>query len=79
MRLYNGKLYNLYSSTSIPRVITSRMRLEGHVARMGKRRAANTALVGKPDGIGPLGRPTRRLDNNIKMNPQEIEWGWGLD
>jgi hypothetical protein len=46
---------------------------------MGKRRAANAALVGKPDGIGPLGRPRRRLDNNIKMNPQEIEWGWGLD
>jgi len=36
------------------------MRLEGYVARMGKRRAANTAFVGKPGGIGSLGRPMRR-------------------
>jgi hypothetical protein len=35
--------------------------------------------VGKPEGIGPLGKPTRRLDNNIKMNLQEIGWGGGLD
>jgi len=62
----------MYSSTSTPRVITSRIRQEGHVACMGERRTANTALVEKPDGIGSLGRPIRRLDNNIKMNLQEI-------
>jgi hypothetical protein len=39
----------------------------------------HTVLVGKPDGIGPLGRPMRRLDNNVKTNLQEIGWGVGLD
>jgi hypothetical protein len=25
-------------------------------------------LVGRPEGKGPLGRPRRRLEDNIKMN-----------
>jgi hypothetical protein len=31
----------------------------GHVARMGERRGAYRALVGKPKGRRPLGRPRR--------------------
>jgi hypothetical protein len=31
-------------------------------------------LVGKPEGKKPLGRPRRRLDDNIKMYLKEIEW-----
>ena len=30
-------------------------------------------LVGKPEGKRPLGRPRRRWEDNIKMDPQEVE------
>ena len=33
------------------------------------------ALVGKPEGKRPLGRPSRRWDNNIKMDLQEVGRG----
>jgi hypothetical protein len=35
-------------------------------------------LVGNPDGKSPLGRPTRRWVDNIKMDFREIGWD-GLD
>jgi hypothetical protein len=37
-------------------------------------------LVGKPEGMMPLGRPirTRRWLDNIKMDIREIGWG-GMD
>jgi len=42
-----------------------RMRWAGHVARMGDRRDIFRVLVGKPDEKRPLGRPMRRLEDNI--------------
>jgi hypothetical protein len=42
---------------------------------MGERRGAYRALVGKPDGRRPLGRPRRRWEDNIKMDLREVEWG----
>jgi hypothetical protein len=54
------------------------MRWEGHVARMGDRRGVYRVLVGKPEGMRPLGRPRRRREDNIKMNLQEVGCG-GLD
>jgi len=30
--------------------------------------------MGKPDGKRPLGRPTRRWEDNIKMDIQEVGW-----
>jgi hypothetical protein len=30
-------------------------------------------LVGKPEGKRPLGRPRHRLEDNIKMDLQEVE------
>ena len=49
MRLFNEELYALYSSPNIIRLIKSRrLRWSGHVARMGERRCAYRALVGKP-------------------------------
>jgi hypothetical protein len=51
------------------------MRWAGHVARTGEKR---TALVGKPEGKRPLGRPRRRLVDNIKMDLREIGWD-GVD
>ena len=35
--------------------------------------------MGKPEGKRPLGRPRRRLKDNIKMNLQEVGSGHGLD
>ena len=36
--------------------------------------------MGKPEGKTPLGRPRRRWDNNIKMDPREVGmWGHVLD
>jgi hypothetical protein len=45
---------------------------------MGERRGAYRALVGKPEGRRPLGRPRCRWENNIKMNLRGVVWG-GID
>jgi len=48
------------------------MRWVGHVARMGERRGVYRVLMGKPEGKRPLGRPTRRWEDNIKMDVQQV-------
>jgi hypothetical protein len=59
-KLRNEELHNLYSSSSIIRIIKSRrMRWVGHVARMGEKRNVYRLLIGKPEGKRPLGRPRR--------------------
>jgi hypothetical protein len=47
-KLHNEELHNLYSSPNIIRMLKSRrMRVTGHVARMGETRNAYTILMGK--------------------------------
>jgi hypothetical protein len=45
---------------------------------VGERRGAYRALVGKPEGRRPLGRPRRRWEDNIKMDLGEVGWR-GMD
>jgi hypothetical protein len=45
-----------------------RIRLPGHVARMGEKKNAYRLLVGKSEGMRPLGRPRRRWVDNIRMD-----------
>jgi hypothetical protein len=51
-----------------------RMRWAGHVARMWANRNAYRILVEKSQGKRPLGRPTLKFEDNIKMDDREIEW-----
>jgi hypothetical protein len=43
---------------------------------MGAKRNAYRILVGKPEGKRPLGRPTSRWVDNIKIDLREIEWDY---
>jgi hypothetical protein len=45
---------------------------------MGERRGAYRALMGKPVGRRPLGRPRHTWEDNIKVDLREVRWG-GID
>jgi hypothetical protein len=68
-KLHNEELHNLYSSSSIIRIIKSRRkRWAGHVAGIVEKRNVYRLLVGKPEGKRPLGRPRRRWIENIAID-----------
>jgi hypothetical protein len=41
---------------------------------MGEERKVYKVLVGKPEGMRPLGRPRRRWEDGIRMDLEEIVW-----
>jgi hypothetical protein len=45
---------------------------------MGEGRGVCRVLMGKPEGKSPLGRPSCRWEDNIKMDLQEVVCG-GMD
>jgi len=73
----NEELKDLISSLNIVRVIKSRsMRWGGHEAHMGQEKGVYRVLVGKPEGKRPLERPRRRWVDNIRMDLQEVGFGY---
>jgi hypothetical protein len=59
-------------------IMSRRMKWAGHLARIEVSRNAYRVLVRKQEGKRPLGRPTCRWEDNIKMNLRKIGWG-GMD
>jgi hypothetical protein len=80
-KLHNEELHNLYSSSSIITLMKARrMRWAGQVARMLAKRNACGKLLGNPERERQLGRPRRRLEDNIKIDLKRYWMGWcGLD
>jgi hypothetical protein len=63
----NEERFNFYSSSYTIRMIKlRRIRWVGHVACTGEPRNGYMILVGKPEGKRPLGKHTRRWEDNIK-------------
>jgi hypothetical protein len=77
-KLHNEELSDRYSLPNIVRVVKSRrMRWAGQVARKRAGRGVHRVLVGKSEGMRPLGRPRRRWKVNIKMDLQEVGGDYG--
>ena len=57
------------------------MRWAGHMARVGEESGVYRVLLGNPEGRGPLGRPSYRWVDIIRMYRQEVGCGYmvGID
>ena len=78
-KLHNEEFNDLYSLPNIIRAIKSRrMRWARHVVRMEEGRGVYRVLVRKPARKRPPRRPSRRWEDNIKMDLQEVGCG-GVD
>jgi hypothetical protein len=77
-KLHNEELHKLYTSPSIIRMNSRRMRWARHGARMGERRYAYMGLVGTPEVKRPLGTRRHRWAHNTEKDFRVMGWG-GMD
>ena len=75
-RLHNEELNDMYSSLYIIQVIQlRRMRWTAlWYLWEGDSKGAYKNLLGRPEGKGPLGRPRRGWEDNIKMDLKKMGW-----
>jgi len=79
IKIHSEELNDMYCSQKILQMIKSRrMRLEWHVARVGEERGVYRVSLGKREEKSTLRRPRRRLEDNNKMDLQEVGCG-GMD
>jgi len=71
-KIHNEELNDLYSLSNIVRVVKSKKRWTGHVARMGEGEADTGFWWGNLRERDHLGRPRLRWKDNIKMDLQEV-------
>jgi hypothetical protein len=45
---------------------------------MGQMRNTNKILIGKPEGKRLLGRPTRKWEDNIRMDLRQTGWEFAV-
>ena len=68
----------MYRSHNIARLIKfKRLRWAGHIARMEEGRNAFIILIGSPIGKRPLGRPSYRWEDNIRIDLEVIGFSEG--
>ena len=72
-KVHVEELYDLYSPNIIRLIKSRRTRWAGHVARKGEWRGVHRVLLGKPEGMRPLGRPRHRWEDNIQIDFHEVE------
>jgi len=66
-KLHNVGLNDLYCSPNLVQAIkSSRIRWVRHAANMRERRSVYRVLVGKPEGMRPLGRPRCRWEDILR-------------
>jgi len=51
----------------------------GPCSTYGEMTGGYRVSVEKPEGKSPVGRPRRRLEDIIRIDVQEVGWGYGLD
>ena len=69
-----------YSRTATPTYVNHAFTVQvyHHLSSLEEEgRGVHKVLVGKPEGEGPLGRPRRRWEDNIKMDLREVGRGCG--
>jgi hypothetical protein len=72
---YNEQLYDRYSPNIVWVIKVEKNEVGRACSADVEGSCVYRAVVGKPKGKKPLGRPRRRWDDNINMDLQEMEFG----